>query len=190
MTDTTRQPEPRKTPGWRIAFLLAAVLAAVLIGLIVGFLVAPKDGANDQPALPPIGQPTIVSGKRLSEIAQYVGPVYWNGVDSHTDYEVTLSPGGTTYVRYVPKGTPAGSKQEYLTVATYHSAHDISSLLTGDASAKRTDAAGGAIIVTTDRAPLSAYFSFPKANFQVEVFSPRSGEAKKLVESGHVALVP
>jgi hypothetical protein len=187
MTSTASRTVPR---GWRTATIVIAAIAAIVIAAVTGYMLSPKGASATASPLPEIGTPTIVDQQTLSKISAYVGPIYWNGPDADAQYEVTVTSGGSVYVRYLPKKVAAGSKDKYLTVATYRSADDLGDVLSGDKGATRVTGSNGAVIVTTAKAPLSAYFSFPEANFQVEVFSPKSGQAKELVDTGHVALVP
>lgn len=137
------------------------------------------------------GVPTIVSLSELENIGAAQGPIYWAGDRPGTHFEVTVTTEGGIYVRYLPDNVQAGSKNRYLTVGTYEAVDGYDAL----AAAKKKDASvvvsrTGAVIATFHSAPDSTYFAFPKANFQVEVFSPVAGESRRLTESGAVRLVP
>lgn len=137
------------------------------------------------------GVPTIVSLGELKDLAADHGTVYWAGQRPNTQIEVTVTTDGGTYVRYLPKGVPAGSKDEFLTIGTYSAVDGYSAL----SAAKKSQAdvelsKSGAVIATFKSAPDSTYFAFPKTSFQVEVYSPVKGEARQLTDSGSIGIVP
>lgn len=182
---------------------LAVVLLAVGTGL--GYVlwgrqdstqIAPTGGSDTSASVAGVdglrpGVPTIVSLSQLEDMGAEQGPIYWAGPRAGTRYEVTVTDDGATYVRYLPDGVLAGSNNRYLTVGTYGSLDGYDAL----ADAKKKDAdielsKTGAVIATFHSAPDSTYFAFPKADFQVEVFSPVAGQARQLTDSGAITLVP
>ena len=60
-----------------------------------------------------------VSAGGLETLAGLGRPIYWAGAKSGFIYELTQSPDGRVYLRYLPTGTPVGSPKIFLTVATY-----------------------------------------------------------------------
>lgn len=137
------------------------------------------------------GVPTILSVGELKDLAADHGTVYWAGERPNTQIEVTVTTDGGTYVRYLPKGVPAGSKDEFLTIGTYSAVDGYSALSAAKKSQADVETSqSGAVIATFKSAPDSTYFAFPKTSFQVEVYSPVKGEARQLTESGSIGIVP
>jgi hypothetical protein len=137
-----------------------------------------------------VGVPTIVSSSELQDFAVDHYPLYWAGKVPDTKIELTLTSKNGVFVRYIPKDAKAGVEDEHLTVATYDSIGGYDGL--AGASKKVADVEhgkNGAVITVFKEQPLSTYFSFENATFQVEVFSPNKGEAKKMTDAGDIALV-
>ena len=64
--------------------------------------------------------PTAFSASGVARFAASVGhTVYWAGPMAGMRYEVTESPTGSIYVRYLPPGVAVGSPTQHLIVATY-----------------------------------------------------------------------
>jgi len=137
-----------------------------------------------------VGVPTIVSTKDLESYAASHAPLYWAGPQSGARIELTQTARNGTFVRYLPKGAKAGDSKQYLTVATYDSVNGYNSL---EGASKKVASVehskSGAVIAVFKKRPLSTYFSFKDATFQVEVYSPEEGESKKLTDDGVVTLV-
>jgi hypothetical protein len=117
--------------------------------------------------------------------------VYWAGPRVGATYELTRSPDGRVYVRYLTGGAKVGSPlPDFLTVGTY---------VVPDAPAAVRAAAGqpGAVTVNVpgglgfyNRArPTSVYFAFPGSNVQVETYDPSASAALRLVETGAITPV-
>jgi hypothetical protein len=137
------------------------------------------------------GVPKIISVAELKDLATERGPIYWAGERDDTHIEATVTPEGGVYVRYLPDTVTAGSDDLYLTVGTYESVDGYDALAAANADeADVVLAESGAIITTFTSAPDSTYFAFPKTSFQVEVFSPESGQARSMTETGEIVLVP
>lgn len=176
------------------AFVLSALVLVVVIAAgVIGWSMADSNTSHKrQPAaqlLTP-GVPRIVTVAELGQIAADHPPLYWAGPRPNTQLEATLTTHNGIFVRYLPTGEPVGSRKEFLTIATYSSINGYSALANADSTlADVTKARNGAAIAVFEQKPLSTYFSFPGAQFQVEVFSPTKGESKKLTEDGTITLV-
>jgi hypothetical protein len=119
-------------------------------------------------------------------------PVFWVGPVAGTKLELSHSPDGRVYVRYLPKHEPAGTATPYLTVATYP--------LKGAVAVTRASAArpgqvgvpvaGGGVAFYARSRPTNAYLAFPSADEQVELFAPSAKEALTLVAAAKVRQVP
>jgi hypothetical protein len=137
-----------------------------------------------------IGVPTIVTQAELESVAATHYPLYWAGERPDSEIELTLTSTGSAFVRYLPHGTTAGSTEKYLTIGTYYAVDGYPALAAvSEENGMTTRARNGAVIVTFNSDPLSTYFSFPSASFQVEVFSPEAGESRTLTDNGTIAIV-
>ena len=137
-----------------------------------------------------VGVPTIVSAQQLQQYAATHAPFYWAGVRPNTQIELTVTARNATFVRYLPEGAKAGTPTKYLTVSTYDSIDGYDALTSAKkkiASVQR--AKSGAVVDVFKATPLSTYFSFPNATFEVEVFSPTAGESKSLTDDGQVGML-
>lgn len=137
-----------------------------------------------------VGVPTIVSPEQLKELAGVRYPLYWAGDRPGTQLELTVTARNGVFVRYLPASVSAGAPGKYLTIATYESIDGYDALR--GASKRGADvgmAKSGAVIAVFKSRPLSTYFSFPSASFQVEVYSPRPGESERLTDDGDVQLL-
>lgn len=137
-----------------------------------------------------VGVPTIVTAAQLKQFASDHYPMYWAGNRPDTQIELTVTSKDAIFVRYLPKDAKAGGQRPYLTVATYG---DIDGYTALTAAKKRVASVvqgqNGAVIAVFNSRPNSTYFSFKNAGFQVEVFSPKKGESKRLTDDGSIKLV-
>ncbi len=169
---------------------VVAITAALLVGWWFGGTSASSADAQGIAPGITVDQPVIVSEEQLLEVANAHYPLYWAGERPDTDIELTVTSAGGAFVRYLPDGATAGADSEYLTVGTYYAVDGYSSLAAVDPStAEISEAQSGAVMVTFNSDPKSTYFSFPRAAFQVEVFSPTADEASTLVGDGSITIV-
>lgn len=118
--------------------------------------------------------------------------VYWAGPRAHLDYEFTVTAGGRTYVRYLPKGVKAGDpRPKFLTVGTYVVPHPLADLRRAARShdAETTHLPGGGLALMDRSDPTSAFIAKPGWKAQVEVYDPKPGMAMGLILSGAVRSV-
>jgi len=133
--------------------------------------------------------PAMFSPDRLKALAHSLGhPLYWAGLQPGTNYEVTRTPDGRVYVRYLPAGTKAGANEVLLTVGTYPVRGAFATTL---GLAKRSDSLqapviGGGVAFYARSAPTSVYIAFPGSDYQIEVYDPLPAQAKQLVTSGKI----
>jgi hypothetical protein len=133
--------------------------------------------------------PAMFSPDRLKALARSLGhPLYWAGLQPGTAYEVTQTPDGRVYVRYLPTGTKAGANEALLTVGTYPVRGAFAATL---GLAKRSDSVqvpvtGGGVAFYAKSAPTSVYLAFPGSDYQIEVYDPSPAQAKQLVTSGKI----
>jgi hypothetical protein len=167
------------------------VIALLLVALGVALAILIPGLHPDKTFSLTVGKPTIVTEQQLRQYGADNGTVYWAGAEADQEYELTRSSAGATFIRYLPKGVKAGSEQKYLTVATYPEENGYS-LLQESVNSKTLTAQktkSGALVVINPQTVQSTYFSFPKANFQVEVFSPTSDQSKDLVLQGKIDIL-
>ncbi|HEY0317588.1 MAG TPA: hypothetical protein VGC49_04770 [Solirubrobacterales bacterium] len=174
---------------------LSAIVAVVLaLGLLVWLLLIKGDGDEASPASQPSAsskQVSLVSQSELLGALKGVGyPVYWAGPRLGVDYEVSRLPEGRTYVRYLPEGEKAESKNPFLTVGSYEQANALKDItkLGQKPGAVLVEIVGGGSAYAEGPDATSAYMAFPGVDTQVEVYDPQGGRALKLIRSG--AIVP
>lgn len=188
-TDT----KPRSRPRWYWIALLALLAALALGALVMLLLGLTSDPQRSTSALNlQVGEPILVSEQQLRHYGEENGPIYWNGPQTDTQYELTKSTSGAIFIRYLPKGKPVGTTDPFLTVATYPEAQGYDHLKDAAASGERVSSqttTNDALVLVREHSPLSTHFSFPGQQFQVEVFSPREGESKSDVLSGTVTIL-
>jgi hypothetical protein len=132
----------------------------------------------------------IVSAPTLRIIAHRLGrPVYWAGERPPARLEYTRASNGSTYVRYLTGSAPAGDKgSTYVVVATY-AQPDARARVQSTARAKHLTVEhllNGAVAVSDPRSPRNIHVVFDGEPYQVEVYAPRPGEARRIVLTGAV----
>ena len=138
----------------------------------------------------PVG-PVVLSAAQLEHFAAGAGqPVYWAGPRSGYVYELTRTLSGRVFVRYLPQGYVAGdTRPEFMTVATYRTSAAYDDLRRATKTGgSATAVAGGGSAVTWHHSTTNVYLAYPHTNYQVEVFNPVPGHARKLLLNG--AIVP
>jgi hypothetical protein len=136
-------------------------------------------------------RPVRASASALRALASTRGkPIYWLGAEPGRTMELSRSPDGRVYLRYLPVAVPPGAQAPYLTVATYPLANAIA--VTRAAVAKPGTVliplAGGAVAFYAKSRPTNVYLAFPGLDEQVELFDPSATVAHALVAK--VAPVP
>jgi hypothetical protein len=186
--------------GWK-GPLLAIVGAFVLAGIVAAAIVLANSGGSSKSTLlsssstptsttPPASTGTTVRAVSVSTLktlpASLGHPVYWAGPLPDATYELTQSPDGRVYVRYLTGGAQVGSPlPNFLTVGTYV-------VPNAEAAVRAAAAQPGAVHVPVrggvgfyNRArPTSVYFAYPGSNIQVETYDPSPAVARRLVERG------
>jgi hypothetical protein len=166
---------------------------AVLCGVLLAMIAAWSVGCGDD--APAGGEARIVSAAELSDAAaDAASPIYWLGERDGTELELSEEDSGRVYVRYLEDGTDAGDEQaKFLTVGTYPSEDGVAELRraarNGDGTViARTD--DGAVLLVDRHSPNSAHLAYPGEGPQIEVYSPRPGQALRLASQGAVWPVP
>jgi hypothetical protein len=133
-----------------------------------------------------------ISPAKLSSLAKSLGqPIYWAGRVPGTTYEVRQTATGV-YVRYLPKGVAVGDPGAYRTIATYplDNAYDATQRLVQGGKSKLTLPGGGIAVYDKQSPTGSVYVAFRGSPYQIEVFDPKPGAARRLVASKRIAAVP
>jgi hypothetical protein len=168
-------------------------IALVAIGLLViagaavaGWLVTRNTSSSTSSST---NGAAAVSASGLKKIADALHqPIYWAGIRSRNTYELTQSPDGRVYLRYLPQGVAVGSGEPYLTIGTYPvvGAYHATAVVAGQVGSVKVQGPNGAIAFYKADHPTNVYEAFPNSNFQIEVYSPSAQEARGLVASGTI----
>ena len=146
--------------------------------------VVPDEGSGETQ-----GEPVAATEEELREAAAEIGhPVYWLGPRDGFTYELTRLSNGQVYVRYLPDGVEVGDERpDFETVGTYPAEDGLAAAeaAAGDAAGS-FDVPGGGRAFSATGTPTNVHFSFPDAEYQVEVFHPEPGRAEELVRGGDV----
>jgi hypothetical protein len=185
--------EERPVPQWarRPEFRVGAVVAVALaIGFVV-WLVAIRDGSSSSKGT---NGATAVSPDRLRALSVEVGhPIYWAGPQADTTYELTRTPSGRIFVRYLPNGIPVGiSNASFTIVGTYPvaNAYKVLRQLAKKRGEISFDAPRGGFAVYAASSSTNIYLAYPNQNLQIEIYDPSPKRARSLIASGQVAPVP
>ena len=163
---------------------LGLIVAVVLLIVIIG-------GDDEDPAR---ATPEGASASKLERLAERTPfPIYWAGRRAGLSFELSRTKDGSVYIRYLPQGIALGdSAANYLTVGTYPVRDALGELekQARSAGASVERAPKGAFTYVDPRSPQSAYFAYPRADFEVEVFDPKTGRAKELLTDGEIVPIP
>jgi hypothetical protein len=119
-------------------------------------------------------------------------PIYWIGAATDMAYQRTEMKDGRISVRYVPVSAATKIDGAFLTIGTYRlaDAYAATKKAAGASGAVRLKAPSGAVAFSTKARPLNAWLAYAGSRYQIEVFDPTPGRARKLVTAGVVARVP
>jgi hypothetical protein len=164
--------------------LLVLGVAVAIAAIVVAWLLL--QGSSTPAAN---GHPTLVSQAQLEHFAHGLDyPMYWAGPKRGCSYELTAAE-GRAWVRYLPAGVSAGDpRSNFLVVGTYRQSHSYANLLRaasrpGGVSRK---IGGNGLMVYNSSRPTSVYFSYPGADYQVEVYTHSTKTARSLVGAGTI----
>jgi hypothetical protein len=170
---------------WLTPPRLGAIVAVVLGVVLLAWLVLRDDDDNGD-----AGAAKAVSVEELQDLAgSRDRPVFWAGPRSGSTYEVTETPDGAVYVRYLSDDADVGDpRPSYLTVATYPIENGYARVVAASrnegADAERLP--NGGLAVVDSRRPSSVYLAYRGGKYQVEVYHPSPTRARELVLSGAV----
>jgi hypothetical protein len=171
-------------PQMRLGALLALGLAAFLIGWLI---YGRDDGSTSANG---------ASAKSEAELRDFASasstPVYWAGPREGQTYEFTRTSDGRVYVRYLPEGVEAGDpRPQFLTVGTYPRPGAWAELrrASREPGAVSRNLPNDGLMVYSRSRPTSVYVGYAGGRYQVEVYAPSAGSARKLVLAGQVVPV-
>ncbi|MDQ3631445.1 MAG: hypothetical protein M3417_09330 [Actinomycetota bacterium] len=189
-------PSSSSRPAW----VSVAVGAAIVVAVVLLFVLL--RGGDDDPS--PVGsgatgataaraQPAATTPERLATLArERKRPIYWVGPARGQTYELTETPDGSLYLRYLDAGAKVGDpRPNFLTVGTYPQSDALETVTQASerpgAQVEKLENEG--LAVANRSRPNSWYLAYPDSDELVEVFSPRAGRARELVRSGRVVPV-
>src|SRR5712691_7742778 len=89
----------------------ASLLAVVGLAVGLGITLTGSDGAKRGP------RTIVLTASGVVSFAKTHGsPLYWLGPQIGSDYQVTSSPDGRIFLRYVPASVRAGAPRPYVSV--------------------------------------------------------------------------
>ena len=143
-----------------------------------------------RPVSAPVAGARTVSLEELRSFASGSDvPVYWAGSREAVTYELTQTPSGGAFVRYLDRGAVAGDpRRDFLAVGTYPDSGAFASVRAeGRRRGYETiSLPRDGIAVYDPSRPTNVYVAYRGLNHQIEVFSPEAGEALRLVTSGRI----
>jgi hypothetical protein len=160
------------------------IAIAIAVGIIVWLLV--RGGGESTKGKRSVA---ALSEQGLMTLARTLGgPVYWEGPQSGVKYEVTQTPDARIFVRYLPNGVPVGTNQQYPFVATFPFGNALAATLAvaNRAGSVKIPVSGNGVAFYTRSSPTNVYLAFRGSNYQIEVFDPRPGRARRLVARGQI----
>ena len=178
----------------------AIVVAAIVVGVILLATSGSSSPTSTASSAATPSQEGAASGTTVQAIslaglralpASLGHPVYWAGPRAGATYELTKTPDGRVYVRYLTGGARVGSPlPNFLTIGTYVVPNAAAAVRTAAAQpgAVRVPVSGGFGFYNRAR-PTSVYFAYPGSNVQVETYDPSAAVARQLVETGAIKLV-
>ena len=198
-TESSPPKEPSRSGGHRVR--IGAVAAVALAGAFVAWLLIAGDDETPSTVTTPLAGVTTVpretaTSPEIATVARLRGaadsssvPFHWVGPRPRTKLELTRAPSGAIFIRYLPPSARAGDLRAFLTVATYprpNAFAEVTRASTAD-GAETIRLAGGGIAVYDEDEPTNVHIAYPAQPYQIEVFAPTPGIARRLVASGAVA---
>jgi hypothetical protein len=118
--------------------------------------------------------------------------VYWEGAQPGVKYELTLTPTGGVFVRYLPSTAKLGANVRYPFVASLPvaGAFAATSRVAAKPTSVKVPIPGGGVAFYGRSLPTNVYVAFPGSNYQIELFDPNPAHARAVVSSGLVRPLP
>jgi hypothetical protein len=170
--------------------LLAAIAAVIAIAIVLVVLALNGDDSKSTPSTSTRAEPVKADADALRKVAGVIGhPVYWAPGEQAATYEMTQTPDGRLYIRYLPDSVQIGDpRPNFLTIGTYPQKDAFASVQKGAklAGAIKKELPGGGLSVAQADRPNSVFFAFPESTVLVEVYDPTAKRAETLVTSGAI----
>jgi hypothetical protein len=185
---TERVAAPARQRPQQLSLIVLGVGVAVAAVVVAWFVLR----GSSSPSPVSNGRPALVSQAQLERFARGLDyPMYWEGPKEGFSYELTAAE-GRAWVRYLPAGVSAGDpRSNFLVVGTYKQPHSYANLLRAASrpGGVSRNIGGGGLLVYNASQPTSVYFSYPRADYQVEVYSRSTRTARSLVEAGTITRI-
>jgi hypothetical protein len=178
-------PTLRRTRFRLGALVAVAVVAGAVIWLAVGGNNSSTTAENTSAvAISPGGLQTLAGALRQ--------PIYWVGPQTNRSYELIRRGNGQILLGYLPPGQKVGENKPHLMIGTYPitNAYATTQVAASKPDTVKIGVGGGAAAFFNKKYPLSAFVSYPGSSYQIEVYDPAPGKARKLVAAGKVKAVP
>ena len=186
--------------GRDLGIRVGAVVALAAAVAFVAWLVVRHNSSTPSAATtftsstqPPAPKRPVVIGATAQSLKTLAAvgnrPIYWLGPQRNTTYELTQTPDGKIYIRYLPRGVKVGDRTGgYPLVGTYPVQDGYKAVQTAakESGAHTFKIPRGGLAVVNDAAPTNVYFAYPGTNQQIEVFDPNPTRARRLVATGAV----
>jgi hypothetical protein len=177
-------------------FDVARITIAGLIGILLVVILALDVFGDADHSAPRSAESsgevtTLTEYELLSRAGTIEPPAYWIGRRPGVDhFELEKEADGNLYVRYLTGNAPAGSRRsDSLTVASYPLAEARQSLERAAQAEREAFSHHDGFVMLGSNDSYGAYVVFDDLpELQIEIYSPRRGEAAKLAVSG--ALTP
>jgi hypothetical protein len=177
---------------WPRIRLIVGVLLLLVVGEWAAWTIARdhRSSTSNQVSLTSgaAGRAVAVQPAQLRLLAMQLGRAfYWIGPRPGMTYELTRTPGGRVYVRYLPPGVHAGAGRPYLTVGTYplQNAYAITRSASRQPGSVAITVPGGVAFYSVSK-PTSVYVAFRGLDEQIEVFDPSASRVRVVVARGLV----
>jgi hypothetical protein len=173
---------------------LVAALAVVAVGAASLWLLEHRSSgssAGTSSGLATNAHAATPAGLRAT--AKAIGhAIYWAGSRPNVTYELTVTTGGLTYVRYLTAGAKVGNAHpSFITVGTYpkQNAYSVLTAARKVTGARVQSFGNGELAVSYPNRPRSVYVARRGSNLMVEVFAPARLEAETIVRDGLIVPV-
>jgi hypothetical protein len=192
--DGVRKPDVKTV---RIGLMAALAAVAIVIGAIALLGDNSEEATPAASTSPPPAEEsrslqavTLSEPELLAVASELARPAYWLGHRAESDfYELTNTADGRVYVRYLLPGAEAGDpRPDFVTIGTYPVAEAKRALRSASKTQEgmKLTRLDGFEVLSSDKST-SAYVVFDdEPELQIEVFSPRPGEANLLAIAGTV----
>lgn len=195
----------QKRSGLRDPRTLITAGSAVAFFLVAGVWALFGPSPNQQPATEATAQatatatanvtepfgPALVTTQELKDLATSApSPVFWAGEIPDTQLEATVAGTGAVQVRYLPKGSEAGTTDLALTIVSWPSP-DAWTMVTEAAKEEgaRSGESGNSRYVARAGSTTNAYLANQGVSTLVETFSPTDDVAWTLVSTGGLEMI-